>query len=218
VFRAETAHRPSPQASHPSLAQAGWFRVDIRQRVACNSPWNFENRFSLCNTLPWLDRLLIVPDGRAVSEVVVVVPLDLVKTDDDEKSLLRLDRSLGYQVLGRDRGSWRVLPAAPPLEVTDRALCLQLFPPRELASGSSIVGIASDQPLSAVSNSSRVLCCGLDQKLCGLDINSLNRSTSRGWGRLYLLSASCFLRPPVCLTGEKTPPHPTGFCLVVSLR
>ena len=116
----------------------------------------------------------------AVSAVDVVVPLNLVKMDDDEKSLLRLERSLGYQVLGRDRGSWRLALPTPPLEVADRALYLQSFPPMEFTSRSPVVGSASDQPLSAVSNSSRVLCCGLDQKLWGLCTNPLSRSTSRG--------------------------------------
>ena len=61
----------------------------------------FENRFSLCNALPRLDRLLVVPEDGAVSDVDVVEALD-VKMDDVDALLLRLNRSLELQVLDRD--------------------------------------------------------------------------------------------------------------------
>jgi hypothetical protein len=109
--------------------------------------------------------LPIVPEDEAVSEVDVVEPLNLVKTDDDDDTLLlRLNRSLERQLLNRDRGSWRVvLPLSS--EVTDWALRLQPFPLREFTLKSPIVGSASDQPLDTDPNSSRVLCRGLTQML-----------------------------------------------------
>ena len=95
----------------------------------------FENRFSLCDTLPRLDRLLAAPEDRAVSDVDAVEPLNPVKMDDDETLLLRLSWSLERQL------------GLQPLEVADRALYLQPFPLKEFTSGSPNGRSVSDKPL-----------------------------------------------------------------------
>lgn len=98
-----------------TIGVAGWVISSDSQGVSSIN-LTFENRFSLCNTLPRLDRLLDVPEAGTVSDVDAVEPLNLVKTDDSDMLLLRLSRSLERQLLNRE-GEPVMLP--PPLEVTD---------------------------------------------------------------------------------------------------
>lgn len=112
-----------------------------------------------------------MPEDGAVSDVDAAEQLDLV---DDDMLLLRLRR----QLLDRERGSRRLVMLPSPLEVTDRALCLQPFPLEELTSESLSGRCRSDEPLDSAS--SCVFRRGLNQKLLGLGAGSSRFSTSMG--------------------------------------
>lgn len=122
-----------------------------------------------------------MPEDGAVSDVDAVKPLNLVKMDDDDTLLLRLDWSLRRQLLDRERGSRRLVMLSSPLEFTDRALCLQPFPLRVLASESPSGRGPPDERLDNVdSTSSCVFRRGLNQKLLGLGADSSRFSTNIG--------------------------------------